>query len=154
MKSLYSNSAVSCSSEVSNRHADAQCDMTGTYLHCVDVLVLMAFRRAAPLPAPCLSHPVCFCVVFHFCHCALTPTCYPSIAPSASLLCFQRHFDSPSSFASAPFFFSPIYGNYLIFSTDLFYLNDLAVSFRQHFFCGGITRRRGKMGFAASSELL
>lgn len=76
---------------------------TAAHWHCVDVIVLMASQPPR----------------------VLTPTCYPSIAASASLLCFQFPFDSllPSSRSFS------IDGNYLIFLTDSLYLNNLVVSF-------------------------
>lgn len=79
-------------SEVSNSHLLVLCmqicsNMTSTCLYCVDVIGLMAFQ---PTITSHLSHRVCspFLVVVVF-----TPTCCLSITTSASLLCFQFHFD-------------------------------------------------------------
>lgn len=89
----------------------------------------MAFQWAVTsLCSSVTSSLVLFCF---FAVCVLTPTCHSSIAPSASLLCFQFHFD-PLPLPSLPRLVFSIYENYLIFLTDLLYLNDLVVSFRQH----------------------
>lgn len=97
-------------------------DMTGTCLRRVDVIVLMAFQRAvtSPLSSVTSSLFLFFFFFFFFFFSVLTPTCYPSIAPSASQLCFQFHFDfSPLllllRISFFFFFFPPIYRNYLIF---------------------------------------
>lgn len=69
-------------------HSAEMCgDMTGTCLHCGDVIVLMAFQRAVTSPLSSVTSSLF--LIF-----SLTPTCYPSIAPSASPLRFQFHFDS------------------------------------------------------------
>lgn len=137
MKPVYSNTG-----EVSNPHADAHCDMTGTHLHCADVIVLMALQQVVTSPHS-LSHPVCSCFSSHP-HAILPSHNQPRCSA------FSFTVTPPSPFASARFL---IYRNYLIFLTVLLYLNDLAVSLQQHF-CGGVTGRRGKVRFAFSSELL
>lgn len=52
-------------------------------------------RHNSPLVCHIQSGAVFF---FPSLHRALTPTCYPSISPSASQLCFQFHFDFPPPF--------------------------------------------------------
>ena len=135
-------------------------DMTGTCLRRVDVIVLMAFQRAVTSPLSSVTSSQFLFFFFFFFFPVLTPTCYPSIAPSASQLCFQFRFDFSPLLLSAPRFFF-FFFSFFFFDlqelfdllTDLFYLCDLVMSF-QHHLCGYIEGKGGRDGgrrFAFSS---
>lgn len=119
-------------SEVSNSHLLVLCmqicsNMTSTCLYCVDVIGLMAFQ---PTITSHLSHRVCspFLVVVVF-----TPTCCLSITTSASLLCFQFHFDFLLSWLGYRFLLFFFYLQELFdLLTDFLYLYDLVMAFQQH----------------------